>query len=155
MSIHKSGQPKISLVGAQKTDVRTQFAALCYRVNKGEVEFCLITSRGAGNWIIPKGWPMDGQTPAKAAATEAFEEAGLEGKVHPQSLGVFTYEKQISKGPTPCLAIVYAMQVKTVLSRWPERKERRRKWFSGKKAAARVANPELRQMILKFDPTQL
>ena len=111
----------MKLDGAHKSDVRTQFAALCYRIHNGKVEFCLITSRNAGRWIIPKGWPMDGTTPAKAAATEAFEEAGLEGKVHAQSLGVFTYEKEITDGTTPCLAIVYALRVKTVLSDWPER----------------------------------
>lgn len=155
MTLHKSGQPRMKLDGAHKSDVRTQFAALCYRIHNGKVEFCLITSRNAGRWIIPKGWPMHGTTPAKAAATEALEEAGLEGKVHAQTLGVFTYEKEITDGAAPCLAIVYALRVKTVLSDWPERKQRRRKWFSRKKAAARISNLELRQMILKFDPTQL
>ncbi|MEX5543834.1 hypothetical protein, partial [Pseudomonas poae] len=36
---------------------RTQYGALCYRVGteSGKVEVLLITSRGTGRWIIPKG----------------------------------------------------------------------------------------------------
>ncbi|MFC6583776.1 NUDIX hydrolase [Sulfitobacter aestuariivivens] len=54
--------------------MRTQFAALCYRVKKGKVQVLLVTSRGTKRWIVPKGWPMDGKTPAQSAALEAWEE---------------------------------------------------------------------------------
>ena len=56
-------QLPITVNSARKTDVRTQFAALCWRVMDGKVQILLITSRGSGRWIVPKGWPMDGQTP--------------------------------------------------------------------------------------------
>ena len=59
-----------------KTDIRAQFAALCWRMKNDKVQICLITSRTRQRWIIPKGWPMHKQTPAAAAAAEAFEEAG-------------------------------------------------------------------------------
>jgi len=97
---------KISLGGGRKYDVRTQFAALCYRVIKGDVEICLITSRRSKRWIIPKGWPMDGQSPLQAAETEAWEEAGLTGKMHRESAGLFHYAKQLDDGDLPCIAIV-------------------------------------------------
>lgn len=142
----------ISLGSAGKSDLRTQFGALCYRVKNGDLQFCLITSRGTGRWIIPKGWPMDGETPIQAAATEAWEEAGLEGKVRSRPIGVFSYYKVPEKDPLPCLAVVYPMKVKLAHGRWPERKERKRKWFSRKQAAKQVDNAELRQMILSFDP---
>lgn len=95
---------------------------------------------------------MDGQTPADAAATEAWEEAGLEGKVRSRPLGVFSYYKTHSKDELPCIAVVFPMKVKTVHTRWPERKDRKRKWVSRKRAAKMVNEPELRQMILQFDP---
>jgi 8-oxo-dGTP pyrophosphatase MutT (NUDIX family) len=145
-------QQEIILGDAAKTDLRTQFAALCYRIKNEKVQFCLVTSRRSGRWIVPKGWPMNGQTPMDAAATEAFEEAGVRGKIEPRPIGVFSYYKVHSKNELPCIAVVYPLKVKKVLRTWPERKERNRKWLSRKKAAALVDNAELSQIILRFQP---
>ncbi len=145
-------QQEIALGDASKTDLRTQFAALCYRIKNEKLQFCLITSRGSGRWIVPKGWPMDGQTPMDAAATEAYEEAGVRGKTLPRPIGVFSYNKMHSDDELPCIAVVYPLRVKKVLRTWPERKERERKWVSRKKAAAMVDDAELRDIILHFRP---
>jgi 8-oxo-dGTP pyrophosphatase MutT (NUDIX family) len=145
-------QQEIILGDAAKTDLRTQFAALCYRIKNEKVQFCLVTSRRSGRWIVPKGWPMNGQTPMDAAATEAFEEAGVRGKIEPRPIGVFSYYKVHSKNELPCIAVVYPLKVKKVLRTWPERKERNRKWLSRKKAAALVDDAELSQIIMRFQP---
>ena len=42
-----------------KRDVRSQFGALPYRIREGKVQVMLVSSRGTGRWIIPKGWPMN------------------------------------------------------------------------------------------------
>lgn len=148
-------QREIDLGDGSKTDLRTQFAALCYRIKAEKVQICLITSRRSGRWIVPKGWPMNGETPTDAAATEAFEEAGVKGKIHSRPAGVFSYYKVRSEDELPCIAIVYPLRVKKVLSNWPEKKERQRKWLSRKKAAALVDDPELAAIILGFDPDSL
>jgi 8-oxo-dGTP pyrophosphatase MutT (NUDIX family) len=145
-------QQEIILGDAAKTDLRTQFAALCYRIKNEKVQFCLVTSRRSGRWILPKGWPMNGQTPMDAAATEAFEEAGVRGKIEPRPIGVFSYYKVHSKNELPCIAVVYPLKVKKVLRTWPEHKERNRKWLSRKKAAALVDDAELSQIIMRFQP---
>jgi len=72
-----------------KSDLRTQFAALCYRVRQGRTEVLSITSRNTGRWIAPKGWPMQDCTPAQSAAEEAWEEAGVIGKGLDRCLGLF------------------------------------------------------------------
>ncbi len=145
-------QHEIDLGDGSKTDLRTQFAALPYRIKNDKVQICLVTSRKSGRWIVPKGWPMNGETPTEAAATEAFEEAGLRGKVHTRPVGVFSYYKVRSEDELPCIAVVFPLKVKKILSRWPERKERERKWVSRKKAAAMVDDPQLRDIILTFKP---
>lgn len=155
MSFNIAPQQPLRLMGGRKSDVRTQFAALCYREQKGKVQVCLVTSRGTGRWIVPKGWPVDNHTPAEAAATEAYEEAGLLGTAVPVCVGVFSYIKPLDETLTPCVAMVYPLLVKRSLSDWPERAERTRRWFSRKKAAARVAEPELRRIIEEFDPRSL
>lgn len=145
-------QLPLRLKKAGKTEVRSQFGALCYRIVSDKVQICLITSRGTGRWVIPKGWPMHKKTPADAAAVEAWEEAGLTGVVHDQCLGAYSYVKPLSKSPTPVVTMVYPLHVKAVHSDWPEKSERRRKWFSRKKAAAKVDERELRAILLNFDP---
>ncbi|WP_432448094.1 NUDIX hydrolase [Aliiroseovarius marinus] len=148
-------QKPIRLSLGDKRSVRTQFGALPFRLNDGKVEILLITSRGTGRWIIPKGWPMDGETPAGAAETEAFEEAGIEGKLYDHVLGFYAYDKGFAGEKLPCVVAVFPLKVKKQLKDFPEKGERRRKWVSRKKAAQLVSEPELRQMIKGFDPKGL
>ncbi|MCF2869827.1 NUDIX hydrolase [Octadecabacter sp. G9-8] len=144
---------EIELGTGGKTGLRTQFAALCYRIKDDKVQFCIVTSRRSKRWIVPKGWPMNGETPMDAAATEAYEEAGVRGKIYPRPIGVFSYYKVRSEDELPCMAVVYPLKVKKVLKRWPEDKERERKWVSRKKAAAMVDDDELKAIILNFEPS--
>jgi 8-oxo-dGTP pyrophosphatase MutT (NUDIX family) len=61
-----------------------QVAAVCYRVRSGEIEFLLVKT-GKGRWIFPKGSVEPGLTHAQAAALEAFEEAGVHGRMEEAS----------------------------------------------------------------------
>ncbi|MHA6266409.1 NUDIX hydrolase [uncultured Aliiroseovarius sp.] len=152
VTIAKGKQRPIRLSLSDKRSVRTQFGALPYRLHEGRVEVLLITTRGTGRWIIPKGWPMDGETPAGAAATEAFEEAGVEGKLSHNVLGFFAYDKGHAGERLPCVVAVFPLKVKKIHKSYPEKAERRRRWVSAKKAAQMVSEPELRRMIKDFDP---
>lgn len=156
MTIRQPKQQPVQLEDVTKRDVRTQFGAVCWRVKDGDVQILLITSRGSGRWIIPKGWPMDQATPAEAAQTEAWEEAGVEGKVAPVCLGIFSYSKELDPGEAlPCVVAVFPVKVKELKKNYPERTARRRKWFSPRKAAKLVDEPELATMIKNFDPKAL
>lgn len=136
---------------------RTQYGAVCWRKVGAKLEVLLITSRDTGRWVIPKGWPISGLTPEKSAAREAFEEAGVEGRVSATCMGIYSYEKGLdtpTTGPrvcVPCVVAVYPMQVKGLRDRFPERAERRRKWFSPKKAALKVAEPALQELLSGFE----
>lgn len=152
MTIFRIKQAPLALGSAKKRQVRSQFGAVCYREHKGRTEILLITSRGKGRWILPKGWPMDDRTPAEAAATEAYEEAGVEGRAHPLCLGIYSYQKG---GHLPCVVALYAVKVDRLLRRFPERGERKRRWFTLKDAARVLEPPELSQILLHFDPKHL
>ena len=146
-------QLPISTHGAPKSELRTQFAALCYRIKRGKVQVLLVTSRRTKRWIVPKGWPMDGRTPAASALQEAWEEGGVRGRADGPCLGVYSYEKgQLQTDDLQCLAMLYPVQVKSLAKRFPESGQRRRRWVSRKKAARLVAEPELAQLIKDFDP---
>lgn len=124
-----------------------QIAALPYRRHGKGVDVLLITSRETKRWVIPKGWPMEGKTDWVAAAVEAFEEAGLEGNIGNQSLGTYHYMKRKKSGDVECEVTVYPLEVNELLRKWPERHERKRKWFSAKAAAKKVNEEGLKAII--------
>ncbi|MDQ2093008.1 NUDIX hydrolase [Rhodalgimonas zhirmunskyi] len=156
MSMDVARQVPLSIPRGPKGEMRAQFAALCWRVKNGKPQILLITSRGTNRWILPKGWPESGMTPGQAALQEAWEEAGVRGRASEISVGVFSYMKKLEKGVQfPCVALVYPIRVKQMADDYPEAGERRRKWFSPKKAAARVSEPDLKHLLLHFDPRGL
>lgn len=128
---------------------RTQYGAVCWRMAKGGVQVLLVTSRETGRWVVPKGWPINGMSPEKSSAREAWEEAGVRGAVHAQCLGLYSYDKLV--GPTrsalPCVVALYGIRVEELAKRFPERAQRRRKWFAAAKAATKVDEPELRSIL--------
>ncbi len=129
----------------------TQVAALCWRLRAGAVQLLMVTSRGTGRWIVPKGWQIAGQDAAASALTEAWEEAGVRGTVASDPVGIFNYVKLLDDGTgQPIIATLYAVKVRALMKTWPEMTERRRKWMSPRKAAARVAEPELAALLLGF-----
>jgi len=69
-----------------------QVAAICYRVRGGEVEFLLVRT-GSGHWTFPKGSAEPGLTHAQAAALEAFEEAGVHGRMEEASFTRYVRRK--------------------------------------------------------------
>ncbi len=140
------------MASSQKRDVRTQFGALCYRVVDDKTQVLLVTSRGTGRWILPKGWPEPGSTPAEAAVKEAWEEAGVIGRTRGNCIGLYSYIKRGDGGRLPCVVAVFAVKVRSLRRDFPEAGQRSRKWFSRKKAAKLLHEPELRRMVLDFDP---
>jgi 8-oxo-dGTP pyrophosphatase MutT (NUDIX family) len=146
-------QLPIRVVAERKRDVRSQFAALCYRFQKKKLQILLITSRGSGRWIVPKGWPIDGRTPAESAAIEAWEEAGVRGTSDGRCLGIYSYSKEeTGSGEFPCVAMVFGIEVTELARDYPEAKQRERKWVSPKKAAKMVDEPELARILRDFRP---
>ncbi|MDA0901130.1 MAG: NUDIX hydrolase [Proteobacteria bacterium] len=153
MSNLRTVQGPIRGEGASKQDPRSQFAALCFRRKKKGVEILLISSRDSERWIIPKGWPMDGKTPAETAGLEAWEEAGVCGTTLDLCVGLYSYSKEIDGVETvPCIVSVFPVEVKSLMDKYPEVGERRRKWFSAKKAASKVREPDLKAILKGFLP---
>ena len=153
MSMTKIKQQALDLENYDKRDVRTQFGALCWRRRIGKLLILLVTSKRSRRWIIPNGWPQDGATPAEAASTEAWEEAGVKGKTRPVCLGIFSYLKMLpGDASLPCVVAVFPLKVTSLAGIWPEKSQRKRKWVSPRKAAAMVQERELAGIIMSFDP---
>jgi 8-oxo-dGTP pyrophosphatase MutT (NUDIX family) len=128
---------------------RQQYAALPIRVTEhGLIEVLLLTSRGTGRWVIPKGWPIRKLRPSASAAREAYEEAGIEGTIQSDAhVGCYRYAKSIHEGEVEIAVKVFLLRVERQLDMWPERAERETRWFSPEAAAELVAEPGLAAIL--------
>ena len=132
-----------------------QVAALCHREGKNGREILLVTSRGRGRWILPKGWPKKKMSSAQTALEEAFEEAGLRGRVLEKPIGQYHYTKTSGAGATlNCVAMIYEVAFVEMVKNYPEKGDRKVKWFSPKAAAQAVESPELADILRDFKPTK-
>jgi 8-oxo-dGTP pyrophosphatase MutT (NUDIX family) len=137
----------------RKGDVGRQYAALPFRY-RHSLEILLISSRETRRWVIPKGWPMKGRKPHTAAATEALQEAGVEGVIAKRSIGSYQYVKRLNNGaPLLCTVEVFPMMVARQRAHWREQHERTVQWFPAEEAAIAVREPELRALIDAFTAT--
>lgn len=113
------------------------------RVYQGRVEFCLITSMSKGRWCFPKGIIDPGETPAETALKEAYEEAGLRGRILGEPLGEYRY----GKWGRMLRVLVVLMEVEEADEHWQEAKYRQRQWVDGAEALEMVAQSRLGQFV--------
>ncbi len=133
---------------------RSQFAALPWRRSAaGQLEVLLITSRETRRWVIPKGWPIKGKTSAKSAAQEAFEEAGITGKISKRPVGSYAYDKRLKNGRLQHVRVaVFGLAVDAEADAYPEAGQREKAWVSLTEAARLVDEPELMVVLATFKP---
>lgn len=123
-----------------------QYAALPFRGAPGHTEVMLLTSRGTGRWVLPKGWAEKGKTGPAMAAKEAMEEGGILGEVGPWRVARYEY----SKDGIDLRVDVFPLVVETLLDDWPERAERTRQWFTLAQAAMEVDEGGLVELFLRL-----
>jgi 8-oxo-dGTP pyrophosphatase MutT (NUDIX family) len=121
-----------------------QSAVIPYRRTDEGLKVLLITSSRRKRWIVPKGLVEPHLSEAESALQEAFEEAGIQGDISADPIGSYTY----SKWGATCVVAVFLLEVRTVLSAWPEAAVRQRRWMSVAVAANAVEEPALRVLIL-------
>ena len=119
-----------------------QVAAVCYRVRSGVIEFLLVQT-GKGRWIFPKGSVEPGLTHAQAAALEAFEEAGVHGRMEEASFTRYVRRKRgdarnSGAGSDRKDPAVNAHLCEVLRQVPPQEPDRHPSWFSAEKAKRRL-----------------
>jgi 8-oxo-dGTP pyrophosphatase MutT (NUDIX family) len=84
-----------------------------------------------------------GKSSGEIAIQEAWEEAGLVGRLQPTPIGTYQYQKYGGI----CLVTVFLMVVTEVLDDWPEQTVRKRVWLAPDEAADLLEEPALREMV--------
>jgi hypothetical protein len=117
-------QSPLRIGAAAKSESRTQFGALCFRrtkTNKAGVEVLLVSSRDTGRWIIPKGWPMDRETPAGGGGDGSLGGGRREGPGLRHCIGHISYHKWIDEELSlPVIVAVFPIEVLRVDDDFPE-----------------------------------
>jgi 8-oxo-dGTP pyrophosphatase MutT (NUDIX family) len=109
-----------------------------FRRKKGKVQVLLITTRNR-NWGLPKGNLIKKIGARKTALQEAFEEAGILGRLGERG-------KKYSPSREDSI-FFWPMEVKKELNRWPEHRQRDRKWVTPSKARSMVKKKAARKAL--------
>lgn len=123
-------------------------AAVCYRSGSRGLEFLLVQTRG-GRWIFPKGGAEPGLTQAQSAALEAYEEAGVHGRIEEMPFARYRLDKSTDKSGQDSLSgstqarftrgkAVTAHLCEVTHLEPPQEPNRRPTWFSPQKAKRRL-----------------
>ena len=118
-----------------------QVAAVCYRMRGEGIEFLLVRTSG-GRWTFPKGGVEPGLTHAQAAALEAFEEAGVHGRMEEACFARYHRRPREVRDSGPRTAgneLAVRAHLCEVLRLGPPRESNRNPtWFSAEKAKRRL-----------------
>jgi phosphohistidine phosphatase len=116
----------------KRTGLPQQAAAVAVRWKKDTLEVCLIRKMGSRNWGVPKGLVDPGDTREETALKEAWEEAGISGRLVGKPLGTYQYDKWDATFEVT----LYLMEVLEQHARWQEAGFRERRWTSFDEAAS-------------------
>jgi 8-oxo-dGTP pyrophosphatase MutT (NUDIX family) len=120
----------IRLSRLRKLRACKQVAAVCYRVRKDEIQFLLVQTRN-GRWTFPKGSAEPGLTHAQAAALEAFEEAGVHGRMEEAAFAEYIRHKGGNVRSSALTELSFSAHLCEVRRLDPpQESNRNRTWFS-------------------------
>lgn len=122
-----------------------------FRLTHHQVELLFVTSQTRRRWVLPKGNPERNEQPEDVCHREAFEEAGIRGTVLSRfpitSIITRKSGKDIEKMPVT----YYPMLVETEAKKWPEHRDRKRRWVPFTKFKKLVRDEDVRKIIHNFD----
>jgi len=127
----------------RKLRAREQVAAVCYRIGGSGLEFLLVQTR-KGRWTFPKGGIEPGLTHAQTAALEAFEEAGVHGRMAEEPFA------QYLRRPSGAEIAVQAYLCEVLRLSPPQEARRNPTWFSPGKAKRRLQEARTRDDGAEF-----
>ena len=120
-----------------------QAAVVPFRRRGQAAQVCLICRKTSRKWGIPKGFIDPGDTSEEAALNEAWEEAGLNGRIVGDPVGMYDYDKW---GSTYTV-VVHLMEVLEQEKTWQEMRVRQRRWVALDDALQLLADHPVRALL--------
>ena len=135
-----------SVAELQRLLVCEQVAAVCYRMGAEGVALLLVQTRKGRRWTFPKGCTEPGLSHAEAAALEAFEEAGVHGRMEESAFARYTCTKRSNARRFGSFEITVSVHLCEVTRlRAPQEANRNPRWFSPEETKARLQKGRLPQ----------
>lgn len=131
-----------------------QYGALPYTVVEGQLVVLLITSRGRGKWIFPKGGLIEGMTAWESAAHEAYEEAGVTGEIEQTPIGRY-FLPVTEERPQPVEVDIFPLRVTGQREDWQEKGQRYRHWAVLAEARRLITHDGLADVALALAQREL
>ncbi len=128
-----------------------QVGVIPYVWTEGHGVYLLVTSRGTGKWIFPKGALETNATPREVALQEAKEEAGVSGVVDAEPIGHYRDWKMRGGARVAIDVALYPMRVDTQSKQWDEATARHRHWATLGDLASHLGNPEIVDLARRLD----
>ena len=97
----------------------------------------------SGLWTLPGGRVDPGETPAQAAEREAFEEAGVSGRLDPRPVDAVVLIKRPSELLRPALMHAPVFLLEVVEAEEPEETYRYPEWMAPADAEKRLSEGRL------------
>jgi 8-oxo-dGTP pyrophosphatase MutT (NUDIX family) len=132
----RSGKPETGR--HSRRQARQQVAAVCFRILSTGIEFLLVRTR-RNRWTFPKGGIQRGLTHAQSAAIEAYEEAGVHGRIEEIPFTRYMLRKPSRRDSGEAHDFVYAHLCEVLRLRRAQERNRNPTWFSSVKAKLRLA----------------
>ena len=122
-----------------------QAAAIPIRTDAetGRLQVLMIRRRDGRKWGIPKGLVDPGDTHEETALNEAWEEAGLEGRLLGAAIGTYRYRKWGAR----LTVAVYVMEVVQQAPSWEESALRQRRWVPFAEAGILLADHPVASLL--------
>lgn len=130
--------------------VDNQVGALAWLPGSDPFQFVIVTSRRTGRWVLPKGGIDEGMTASEAAAQEAFEEAGVIGRVAPDPIGVYRVPKIRPPFIWSVDVALYPVEINEVLDVWIEADQRARRFVTVDEAAGLLEDEGVIDLVRSF-----
>ncbi len=108
----------------------------------------LVTARRHRRWIVPTGKPEARLSDKRVAALEAFEEAGVVGRL--KKLRRPSRVICRSASGKPRRLELYALDVRKTLSQWPEQHQRQRRMVGPEELEQIPMDAQLKRAIRRY-----
>jgi 8-oxo-dGTP pyrophosphatase MutT (NUDIX family) len=123
-----------------------EIGVIPYTKKNNSFRFVIVTTRGSSDhWIFPKGRPEEDKSDVEVAGNEAFEEAGIIGRVKGKP-----YKVTLNKNGDKVTYKFYPFKVSRVCRKWPERKQRRRSFVKAPKALKKLKSKPYEEALRNF-----
>ena len=127
-----------------------KIGAIPFKITDDGLSILFVTSLTRKRWIFPKGNLKAKESRKKACKREAFEEAGVKGKVLKKFPVTTVIGKSQNNKIDHQLVTYFPLHVHEEAVTWPEVNERKRLWVSLEKATTILDDDDLMKLVEWF-----